>query len=135
MPIELSNPDGLAPPPAGVYHHVAIATGSRQVFVAGQIGTGPDGELVADDLAGQVAQAYRNVVTALGAAGAQVSDLVRLTFYVTDWTPDRFPAFLEGMQRAGADVGHSGAPASLIGVQVLFQPGVLVEIEATAVVA
>lgn len=134
MPVSVSNPEGLAPPPAGVYSHVAVATGSRQVYVAGQIGTDATGELVADDLAGQVAQAYRNVVTALSSAGAGVTDLVRLTFYVVDWTPEKFPAFMEGMQAAVTELGASGAPASLIGVQILFQPGVLVEIEATAVV-
>lgn len=36
MPVELSNPDGLYHPPT--YSHVAIATGSRLVFVSGQVG-------------------------------------------------------------------------------------------------
>lgn len=134
MPVTVSDPEGLAPPPVGVYHHVAVSTGTRQVHVAGQIGTDATGELVAEDLAGQVAQAYRNVVTALGSVGAGVSDLVRLTFYVVDWSPEKFGEFMAGMQAASSELGASGAPASLIGVEILFQPGVLVEIEATAVV-
>lgn len=39
-----------------LYHHVAIATGSKQAHIAGQVAWDAEGNLVAEDLAGQVAQ-------------------------------------------------------------------------------
>ena len=133
MPVTLINPDGLMKP--DVYRQVAIATGTRQVHIAGQVAYDAEGKLVArGDLAGQVAQAYRNVAIALAAAGATFSDVVRLTVYVVDWKHELMPAFLAGIEQVSKELRIAPAPASLIGVSVLFEPGVLVEIEATAVV-
>jgi len=133
MPVTLMNPDGLMKP--DVYRQVAVATGTRQVHVAGQVAYDAEGQLVAPgDLAGQVAQAYRNVAAALAAAGATFRDVVRLTIYVVDWEREKLPDFLAGIERVREELGVVPAPASLIGVSVLFEPGVLVEIEATAVV-
>lgn len=133
MPVTLLNPVGLMK--TDVYRQVAIATGTRQVHIAGQVAYDAEGQLVAPgDLAGQVAQAYRNVAIALAAAGATFSDVVRLTFYVVDWKRELMPDFLAGIARVSEELKIVPAPASLIGVSVLFEPGVLVEIEATAVV-
>ncbi|GMU10040.1 RidA family protein [Corallococcus caeni] len=132
MPVTLLNPDGLMKP--DVYRQVAIATGTRQVHIAGQVAYDAQGQLVArGDLAGQVAQVYRNVAIALAAAGATFSDVVRLTFYVVDWKHELMPAFLAGIEQVSKELRIVPAPASLIGVSVLFEPGVLVELEATAV--
>jgi enamine deaminase RidA (YjgF/YER057c/UK114 family) len=132
MPVTLLNPEGL--PEVDVYRQVAIATGSRSVFVAGQVARDAEGAPVAPgDLAGQVVQAYRNIAVALQAADASFSDLVRLTVYVVDWTIEKMPALLEGMAKATAELGSARAPVTLIGVASLFESDVLVEIEATAV--
>ncbi|WP_220453060.1 RidA family protein [Clavibacter phaseoli] len=134
MPVVLSSPAGLMQPVT--YHHVAVATGGRQVHVAGQIARTADGSAVSpDDLAGQVAQALRNAHAGLASAGAGFGDVVRLTFYVTRWTPDRMGAFLAGVESVAEELGLPSPmpPASLIGVEILFEPDVLVEVEATAV--
>ena len=117
------------------YHHVAVGTGTRHIHVAGQIGSSSDGTPVATDLAGQVAQALRNVHAALSAADSSFADVVRLTFSVVDWTPDKMGAFMAGVEDAAAEIGLPSPmpPASLIGVSILFEPDVLVEVEATAV--
>jgi enamine deaminase RidA (YjgF/YER057c/UK114 family) len=116
------------------YHHVAVATGTTHVHVAGQVGQRGN-EPVAEDLAAQVAQALRNTAIGLAGAGASFSDVVRLTFYVTRWTPDKIEAFMAGVQAVAEDIGlpMPMPPASLVGVEVLFEPDVLVEVEATAV--
>lgn len=133
MPVTLLNPPGLMKTDA--YHQVAIAAGTRQVHIAGQVAYDVNGQLVArGDLAGQVAQALRNVHIALTAAGATFSDVVRLTFYVVDWKHEMISDFMAGIERVAAEVRFVPAPASLIGVSILFEPGVLVEVEATAVV-
>lgn len=134
MTITLRNPAGL--PEVGAYHHVAVASPGRLVFVAGQVSWDADGVTVgAGDLAAQVEQCYVNVATSLAAAGATFDDLVRLTVYVVDWTPDKLPVFLEGVARAAARLGSTPAPpATLIGVAALDVPEHLVEVEATAAV-
>lgn len=135
MPVTLLNPNGIPNTDALGYRQVAIATGTRQVHIAGQVAYDANGQLVAPgDLAGQVAQAYRNVAIALAAAGATFNDVVRLTFYVVDWKREMISDFLAGIEQVAKELKIAPAPASLIGVSVLFEPGVLVEIEATAVV-
>ena len=61
--------------------------------------------------------------------------MVRLTFYVTAWAPEKITAFMEGIDNVAAEIGMPTPmpPSSLIGVEYLFEPDVLVEIEATAV--
>ena len=70
MSVTLLNPEGLLNTDALRYRQVAIATGTRQVHVAGQVAYDATGQLVAPgDLAGQVAQSLRNVAIGLEAAG------------------------------------------------------------------
>lgn len=63
-------------------------------------------------------------------------DVVRLTFYVTRWTPGKITDFMAGVEEVAEEIGlpRPMPPASLIGVEVLFEPDVLVEVEATAVI-
>lgn len=131
MTVRRFTPTGLLRPTP--YEHVAVATGGHQVHVAGQTAARAEG--APDDLAGQVAVALRNVGTALAGAGASFDDVVRLTFYVTDWAPEKIDAFMAGVEGVADEIGLPTPmpPASLIGVAVLFEPGVLVEVEATAV--
>lgn len=134
MPVTTFSPDGLFQPVP--YHHVAVATGSRHVHVAGQIDRDRDrGATAPGDLAGQVAQVLRNTHRALAGAGATFDDVVRLRFFVTRWHPEKAAAFFEGLERVAAEVGLPTPlpPVSLIGVDYLFEPDVEVELEAYAV--
>lgn len=134
MTVHLSSPEGLMQPVP--YHHVAVATGTRQVHVAGQIARSAEGTpLAPGDLAGQVAHALRSTRTALAGVGAGFEDVVRLTFFVTGWSPDKIEPFMRGVESVAEEVGLPlpMPPASLIGVDMLFEPDVLVEVEATAV--
>ncbi|WBB95934.1 RidA family protein [Solwaraspora sp. WMMA2059] len=133
--VQLLSPEGMAQPVP--YHHVSIATGSRQVHVAGQVGRDADGKPVgdADELADQVAQALRNTARGLAGAGASFADVVRLRFYVTDWTPEQMDDLMAGVARVADELAipQPFPPSSLIGVEVLYAPDVRVEIEADAV--
>lgn len=134
MAITLVNPDGL--PQVEVYRQVSIGTGSKLVFVAGQVARDGEGNRVGEgDLAAQAEQAYLNVGAALAAAGAALDDLAKLTIYVVDWRLDLMPVLMEGINRAFARLGGGSlAPVTLIGVAALAEPDLLIEIEATAVV-
>ena len=60
MTLELINPEGL-PTPAS-YTQVIVATGSRLVFVAGQVADDADGSLVGrGDLVAQARRAFADV--------------------------------------------------------------------------
>nr|WBO77241.1 RidA family protein [Streptomyces sp. SBE_14.2] len=133
MAINLVNPSGL--PKIDVYRQVSIATGSKLVFVAGQVAWDAEGVTVGEGyLAAQVEQCYLNIGTALAGAGGSFDDVAKLTVHVVDWTPDKMPALLEGISRASEKLGVTPVPpATLLGVAALDIPDHLVEIEATAI--
>ncbi|CAM5676141.1 RidA family protein [Streptomyces canus] len=133
MAITLLNPGGL--PEIDVYRQVSIASGTKLVFVAGQVAWDAEGRTIGEgDLAAQVEQCYVNIGTALAEAGGSFDDVAKLTFHVVDWTPDKMPLLLEGMSRAAARLGVTPVPpATLLGVAALDVPDHLVEIEAVAV--
>ncbi|MGI8756817.1 MAG: RidA family protein [Acidimicrobiales bacterium] len=133
MSIELLNPDGIPKP--DVYSQVAMASGSRTVYFAGQVARTAEGEPVGEgDLAAQVEQAYRNVGTALSAVGATFADVAKVTIYVVDWSADKLAALGEGVGRVAEELGiDSTPPVTLIGVAALGEPDLLVEVDVTAV--
>lgn len=133
MPVELFNPEGIPQP--DVYRQVAVATGSRHVFLAGQVARLADGTPVGEgDLAAQVEQAYCNVATAIAGVGGTFDDIAKLTIYVVDWNQDQLAALGEGVFRAAARLNIDPLkPITLIGVTSLGEPDLLVEVEATAV--
>ncbi len=133
MSVTLLNPTGL--PKVDTHHQMAVATGSRTVFLAGQVAWDADGTVVgAGDVVAQVEQCYLNVATALAEVGGSFADVVKLTIYVVDLTPDRMALFGEGLARVAAKLGAlPAAPITGIGVSALASPDLLVEVEAVAV--
>ena len=98
MTLELINPDELPTPES--YTQVVAATGSRLVFVAGQVAEDAQGNLVGPgDLAAQARQAFANVGRALAAAGARPEQVARITIYVVHHRPEYLPAYLGGPDR------------------------------------
>ncbi|MEE2039345.1 Rid family hydrolase [Nocardiopsis sp. CT-R113] len=134
MSVQLFSPEGMMQPVP--YNHVSISTGARHVHVAGQIARDAEANPVATgDLTGQVEQALRNTARGLAGAGATFADVVRLRFFVTHWSPEKMDAFMAGVGNVAAELGipQPFPPVSLIGVDYLFEPDVLVEVEAYAV--
>ena len=133
MTIELLNPEGMPQPEH--YRQVSVATGSRMVFLAGQVARDADGNPVGPgDLAAQVEQAYLNVGTAMAAVGGSWDDVAKLTIYVVDWGEDKLPGLGEGAGRAAARLGVDPTkPVTLIPVAALAEPDLLVEVDAIAV--
>jgi enamine deaminase RidA (YjgF/YER057c/UK114 family) len=133
MPVELLNPPGIPAPE--FYRQMAVATGSRTVYLAGQVARDADGAPVgAGDFAAQVEQAYVNVGVALEAVGGTFADVAKLTVYVVDWSPELLPALGEGVARAAARLGADPIkPVTLISVAGLGEPDLLVEVDAVAV--
>ncbi|MHA4815746.1 RidA family protein [Streptomyces aculeolatus] len=133
MSVTLVNPEGLPKPE--VYRQLSVATGSRLVFLAGQVARDAEGLPVGEgDLAAQVEQSYLNVATALAGVGGTFDDVAKLTVYVVDWSPEKMPLLGEGVNRAAVKLGVDPVkPITLLGVAALGEPDLLVEVEATAV--
>ena len=133
MPVELVNPPGLPVPE--VYAQLSVATGSRTVYLSGQVARDAEGRPVGPgDLAAQVEQAFLNVATGLAAVGGSFDDVAKLTLYVVDWTPDKLGALGEGIGRAAGRLGVDPTkPVTLLGVAGLGEPDLLVEVDAIAV--
>jgi enamine deaminase RidA (YjgF/YER057c/UK114 family) len=130
MTLELINPEEL-PTPAS-YTQVIVATGSRLVFVAGQVADDARGNLVGPgDLAAQARQAFANVGRSLAAAGAGPDQVTKITIYVVHHRPEYLPDISEARIAAFGD--HKPAD-TLVGVETLAEPGYLIEVEAIAVV-
>ena len=134
MPVTLMNPEGL--PKVDFHRQVSVATGSKLVFMAGQVAWDADGVTVGqNDLAAQIEQCYLNVATALAGAGGSFDDVAKMTIYVVDWSIEKMPLVVEGRARAAAKLGVAPlAPGTLVGVAALFAPDILVEVEAIAVI-
>lgn len=133
MTVELIDPEGL--PRSEVYAQVGVATGTRTVYLSGQVARNAAGEPVGTgDLAAQVEQAFLNVGTALAAVGGSYDDVAKLTLYLVDWTGEKMQALGEGAGRAAQRLGvNPRKPTTLIGVAALAEPDLLVEVEAIAV--
>lgn len=131
--LTLSNPPGLYDPTANGYSHVAqVAAGTRLVFIAGQGGENADCQL-SSDFAVQVRQALTNLQIALASAGAQVSQVAKLTVLIVGHSQERLEIFGEELHRVW---GAAPKPAcTLIPVPCLALDGMLFEIEALAAVA
>ena len=123
------SPETLAAPFG--YSHVVDATGSRIVYVSGQVPLDRDGQLVGEgDFDAQARQVFENLGAALAAAEASWADVVKLNYFLVD--VGRIASV-----RAIRDeyVDTSNPPAStLVEVSGLFRPEVLIEVEAVAIV-
>ncbi len=111
---------------------VSIGTGSRVVCTAGQVGNLPDGSIV-KGFRDQAAQAMRNLLTALEAGGATMQDVVKTTILVVEWDEQKFGELFEALIEVFGDAAVATA-STLHGVAALFDPEMLIEIDAIAVV-
>jgi len=115
------------------YAYAAVVGPGTTVFTAGACPLDADGATVAvGNVAGQARAVMANLVVALEAAGAQLTDVVKTTVYVAS---DRRPGLVAAWDVVRAAFGDHDAPSTLLGVTVLGWPDQLVEVEATAVIA
>lgn len=130
MNIERINPAGLRRPPT--YTPVVRATGGSTVYCSGQVSVDLDGRIVGEgDFAAQARQVFSNLRVALAAAGADFTNVVKMTTYIVNYRPE----LREALGAARTEALGDALPAStLVGVQALAVPGYLIEVEAIAVV-
>lgn len=114
------------------YSHAVRARGTS-VFIAGQVAFDAEGRIVGTgDLRAQTEQVFANLGQALRAAGARVQDVVKTNIYVVNFKPSDREVIADVR---GRFYGSNPPPAStLVGVQALVVPELLIEIEAIAVI-
>ena len=131
MEKEFLNPAGMPSLPG--FSQVVTATEGKVVFISGQVAFSENNELVGkDDLRAQAVQTFENLKTALAAVGATFNDVLKTNTYIVDYTTDMI-----GMIRdvRSEYLPQDKPPAStLIGVQALALEGLLIEVEAIAMV-
>jgi enamine deaminase RidA (YjgF/YER057c/UK114 family) len=136
MPVEKNHisPPGLFSTRRLGFTHVVTSSPGTTVHISGQTAWDKDRKIVGgNDLQRQAKQSFRNLRTALEAAGASPADVVFVWLYVVNYQPEH-AAFLSTM----LEMFFAGGPfpaSTWVGVQSLADPDFLIEIEVTAVVA
>jgi enamine deaminase RidA (YjgF/YER057c/UK114 family) len=127
--IQLLRPEGLVASPA--FSHVAVVPpGATTVYVGGQNAVDETGALVGGaDVAAQTTKVMDNLVTALGAAGAGVKDLVSVTVVLVEGVDvqQAYAAAAPALAAAATPPLVSAILVSSLGVR-----GALVEVSAVA---
>lgn len=117
----------------GLNHAIEVKGGERVLYVSGQTSTTEDGSsLHQGNLVAQFAEAWKNLkaVLAEAAMGPETITIVRLNIYTTDVA--MFMEYAEALIPLWSDDGAQPA-CTLLEVAGLFDPALMVEIEATAV--
>ena len=128
---ELVNPPDFYRSP---YYTQAVGVrGGKTLYISGQWSCNPKGELVGkDDMHAQAKQAFNNLKTVLSACGATAANVVKINVYLVGYKGKDITALDEGLK---ACFGTKRDFAStVVGVQALARDGMLVEVEAIAVV-
>ena len=109
-----------------VAHGVEVPPGARLLFTNGQVGTKPDG-ITPKTTAGQAEVVFTRVAAVLAAANMGLSDIVRLTVFLTD--QEDVGTFVEVRDRV---MGDHKPGAIILVVKALARPELRIEIEAVA---
>jgi enamine deaminase RidA (YjgF/YER057c/UK114 family) len=108
----------------------AIRAGNT-IYVTGTTSLDADGTLIhKGDAAAQTRRVFEIIGAALAGLGARLEDVVRTRMYVTNIARD-----WEAVARVhGEALGHVRPATTMVEVQALIDPDMLVEIEAVAVI-
>jgi enamine deaminase RidA (YjgF/YER057c/UK114 family) len=115
----------------GYEQAVEVSGAEHTLWCAGQTSVDADGNpLHEGDMTAQILQAIDNLETVLREGGYELANVVRMNYYTTD-----VDAIFAAGEEAGKRLDEAGCRASgtLLGVERLAMPQLLVEIEATAV--
>ena len=117
--------------PVANYKIATRMEGGRLLYVAGQVSRDAEGNVLAPgDIRVQAREVFQNLRRVLQAAGGDLSDLLKITTYIT--RIEDFPA----VAAVRSEFFPGELPAStLIVVSRLAQPGLVIEVEGMAALA
>lgn len=128
--ISRSNPDNIAKPFSNYSHVVTVEGAQKLVFCAGQVAADVEGKVLPpDDFSAQTRMVMKNLENALGAGGARLSDVTKVTIYICN------PHDVPKARAILFDYFGAHPPASTLCIlRGLANPNFLLEIEAIAAV-
>ncbi|RPJ28392.1 MAG: RidA family protein [Chloroflexi bacterium] len=123
---EFRNPQDIHEPVGSYSHQIEISSNERLLVISGQVGMRQDGT-VPDDPLEQIDVAFENILHNLRAAGMDVKDLIKVTYYLVGEidAAKRRQVILSRLQ------GHQPC-STLLFVAALASPVYKVEIDAWA---
>lgn len=132
MPNQAINPDTLFSVPG--FHQIVTSTGNTTIHIAGQGAYDSELNLIGEgDYRAQTIKAFQNVALALEAAGATPADVVSSHIFVKGLCTEVAGLFVKAMNESLDGKPFPANASSLIGVQALADPRMLVEISAVAI--
>lgn len=134
MALEFIDPKNLPKWPESFSQVVIVPAGNfKTVYLSGQVAMDKDQNLIGPgDLAKQALKTFENLSEALAASGAGPRDVVKLNIYVKDYQRDNAAPISEALRKYFPD---TPLPTSTwLGVQSLALDGLLIEVDAIAVV-
>lgn len=116
-------------PPVGLYSTAVWAPPGRTLHISGQVCTTGTGWVGPADVKVQARQTIRNLQQILEHAGGSLADIVKMTVYLTSMS------YAKDVSEVRAEFFKPPYPAStLVQVVALFDPVLLIEIDAVAVI-
>ena len=115
-------------PAAGFADAVTSVGPGRVVYVSGNVGFGSDGKVVAGGMGAEATATFDNIERTLRAAGADFSQIVRITAFITNL--DEYPAYAAVRAERFGDQLPASATVQVAGLLV----GAHIEIDAIAFV-
>ena len=128
--MEILQPPGWVRPKG---YSNGISAFGRIVVTGGMVGWDHNEKFVAEDIVGQAAQTFKNIVAVLSEAGARPEHIIRLTWYIIDKAG--YQNYLKEIGAAYQDAFGKHFPAmAVVEVSALMEDQAKIEIEATAVI-
>tara|TARA_B100000315_G_C14572931_1_gene586508 strand:+ start:1547 stop:1936 length:390 start_codon:yes stop_codon:yes gene_type:complete len=127
MPTRFFDPQNVSTRPIPYSHGAEVEAGSNILFMSGQVGRAlPDGDLI-PDFEGQIRQTYVNIKAVLDDAGMDLTNIVKMTTYITDRNN------LAAMREIRKEILGDHKPAhTLVIVAGLAFEDYLIEVDCTA---
>jgi enamine deaminase RidA (YjgF/YER057c/UK114 family) len=113
-----------------IYTPVVTVVPGKLVLLSGILSRNSNGEIVGKgDMAAQIRQVFENIRTALAAAGASMSDIVKRQTFTTD-----IDAYFENIDARMEHGGDNLSTSTTVEVRRLSHPDFLIEVEVMAVI-
>lgn len=130
--IRAVNPSKL-PKLSTVMSHAVVVERAGLVYTSGQLAWDENGDLVEGSLTEQFRRAYENIDIVLEEAGTSRANVINETIYLAGYSPENAGELI-GAITAARLPGATPPTSVAVGVQTLFAPGFLVEIQVVATV-
>jgi enamine deaminase RidA (YjgF/YER057c/UK114 family) len=133
MTKEYINPPQLFPSLQYGFSQMVASQGGRMVFLSGQVAWDEKQQIVGPgDLAAQTWQTFKNIESALHAAGGNLADAVSLRIYIVEEKLEESHHISEALKRFF--LAEQAPATTWIGVRALANKEFLIEIEVIAVI-